>query len=58
MFWMEWNTRNKLRFLSSLTPEPPRQGAQVWKVWDKLIVPPEDKLFMQKALWKKLTVGT
>ena len=29
----------------------------MWKAWDKPIVPWEDKLFMQKAPWKKLTVG-
>ena len=57
MFWMEWNTQKKLRYLFSLTPEPPRQGAGVWKAWDKLSIPPKDKLFVQKALWKKLAVG-
>ena len=50
IFWMEWNTRHKLRFLSSLTPEPPRQGTQVWKAWDKLVS-------MQKALWKRHPTG-
>ena len=30
---------------------------QVWQAWSKLVIPTEDKLFMQKALWKKLAVG-
>ena len=54
---MEWNTRHKLRYLSSLTTKPLRQDAQVWKAWSKFTIPREDKLFLQKALWKKLTVG-
>ena len=52
MFWMEWNTKHKLRYLSSLTTEPRRREAHVWKAWSKLIIPLEDKLIMQKALWK------
>ena len=44
---LEGNFRANLRYIASLTLEPPRQGPQDWKALEKLDIPP----------WKKLALG-
>ena len=46
-----------LRFLMQLSPETPRQTPDTWRAWARLSLPPSDLVFIQTALWRKLTVG-
>ena len=56
-FWLAWNQRPMLRYLMKLSPEAPRQQPGVWQAWQRLLLPPADRQFIQTAPWKKLTVG-
>ena len=56
-FWLQWTKRTMLRFLMQLSPETPRQTPDTWRAWARLSLPPSDLVFIQTALWRKLTVG-
>ena len=56
-FWLQWNKRSMLRFLMQPSPEAPRQTPETWQAWARLSLPPNDLVFIQTALWKRLTVG-
>ena len=40
-----------------LYPEAPQQTPETWQEWARLSLPPNDLVFIQTAVWKKLTVG-
>ena len=39
-----------IRFLMQLSPETPRQTLDTWRAWAGLSLPPNDLVFIQKAL--------